>query len=236
MLLVFFDETSDSKFKDYFGLSCVVINSAHYTQVKTEFHNILLKNGWNPEIEFKGSYLFSANSGDTDIDIERRILIAEGILDLNTSKKNARINFHYFKTRSTNHKDDYLEYAPQLLEKVLPKPKHKNGKDIVSIHCDKRSDISINELRSVFLPVIHKKKYTLYEDIHMVNSRFETVGILYADIVGYLIARVDTISTDAELFENIPPEEWENNGKIKKWKSSTKLLGKIKNLNLYELR
>ena len=30
MLLVFIDETGDDKFKDYFGLSCAVINTNFY--------------------------------------------------------------------------------------------------------------------------------------------------------------------------------------------------------------
>ena len=66
-------------------------------------------------------------------------------------------------------------------------------------------------------------------------SSFHTVGILYADLVGYLCARVDTISKDSELFENIPPDQWDSNGKIRKWKSSTKLLESIKKFDQYEV-
>ena len=48
MLLVFVDETSDSKFKDYFGLSVATINYTKYSKVKTEFQKILKKaNGMN---------------------------------------------------------------------------------------------------------------------------------------------------------------------------------------------
>ena len=62
----------------------------------------------------------------------------------------------------------------------------------------------------------------------MTTSNFNTVGILYADIIGYLAARVDTISTDSELFEGITSKEFEKNGKIKKLKSSMILISKIK--------
>ncbi len=236
MILAFFDETSDSKFKNYFGLCCVTINSAFYTQVKRQFQNVLIENGWNPEIEFKGSYLFSAKSGDPNIDISQRVLIAEQILELNTANKNARICFHYFRNECDDHKSAYLKYAPLLLKRALGKANHKNGKDIVSINCDRRDDISINEFRSIFLPIIEEKEYTLFEDIIVPTSRFDTVGILYADLVAYLTARVDTISNDFELFENVPSEEWKNNGKIKKLVSSTKLLDQIKNLDQYELK
>ena len=75
----------------------------------------------------------------------------------------------------------------------------------------------------------------MLEDIVISRSGFHTVGVLYADIVGYLYARVDTIANDSELFQNIPPEQWENNGKIKKLKSSTNLLGLIKKFDRYEV-
>ncbi len=236
MIMIFFDETGDSKFKEYFGICCVRINSAFYTQVKREFQSILESNQWDTNIEFKGSHLFSANSGDTNITIDQRINIAESLIGLNTANKNARICFSYFSKVSTDHRSDYLEYLPILLDKALPKVNHKNGKDIVTIHCDNRSDISINEVRESIMPIISSNEYTLFEDVSMPNSRFETVGLLYADLIGYLIARVETISSDAELFENIPQDQWENNGKVKKLKSSTKLLQQIKNINLYKVK
>ena len=68
------------------------------------------------------------------------------------------------------------------------------------------------------------------------TSNFDTVGIAYADIVGYHVARIDTISNDSELFDNIPPEMFQENGKIKKLRSSMRIINKIKNLSLYEVK
>ncbi len=70
----------------------------------------------------------------------------------------------------------------------------------------------------------------------MASSNFNTVGLLYADIIGYLAARIDTISTDSELFEGITPEQYETNGKIKKLRSSVSLILKIKNIDKYEIK
>jgi len=50
-----------------------------------------------------------------------------------------------------------------------------------------------------------------------------------------LNSRVDIISNDSQLFENIPPEQLLNNGKIKKLISSNKLLALIKKFNRYEV-
>ena len=239
MILVFVDETSDTKFKDYFGLSCAVVKHNFYRQIKEGFQTILLEGGWDPSIEFKGSYLFSASKGCVDIDVSTRVEMAEAIIDLNIAKKNARMNFSYFKTRTQDEKADYLRYLPALLYRVLPnvtKGQKGQGKDLVSIQCDIRSDISGEEIREAIMPALNSRGYQLFEDVNQVASNFYTVGIAYADIVGYLMARIDTIVNDSELFDNIPPEMFETNGKIRKLRSSMHLAEKIKNLSVYEVK
>jgi hypothetical protein len=237
MLLIFVDETSDSKFKEYFGLSVATINHSQYKKIKNGFQDVLRKGGWDETIEFKGSYLFSATNGDKSVPIEKRIEIASGILDLNTANKNARMSFHYVMRKKTeNHKQEYLDTLPLVLNKALPKATKGTGKDIAAIYCDHRSDITSFEVQNVIAPILKKKGFTLLEKVAMPHSNFHTVGILYADIVGYLSARIDTISNDSELFESIPVDQFENNGKVKKLKSSVELIKKIKNLDRYEVR
>ncbi len=236
MILLFIDETGDTKFKEYFGLSIAVINSNFYQTLKTGFHKILTDAGWDTAVEFKGSYLFSAKSGCRNISIEKRVEIASKLLDLNTSKINARIKFAYFHKDSQDHKQDYLLYLPKLVDKILPPAKKAGGKDIIAVYCDNRTDMFPSEIQNVLKPVLKKRKYTLLENVVMTDSDFNTIGILYADLVGYLSARIDTISNDSELFENIPPEEFEKNGKIRKLKSSKKLIDAIKSLKAYTVK
>ena len=69
----------------------------------------------------------------------------------------------------------------------------------------------------------------------LVESNFETVGVLYADIVSYLMARIQNISNDSELFENVS-ELLNQLGKIMKLKSSVKLTEMIKNLTIYGVK
>ncbi len=159
MLLVFVDETSDSKFKDYLGLSVATINYTKYPKVKTEFQKILKKSKWDESIEFKGSCLFSTKSGDTKVTIEERIEIAEKVIDLNISKTNARMNFHYLKHTADpkEHGKEYLRLLPLLLNKCIPKAPSGAGKNIVSIYCDYRNDINIKELRDAITPIFHNK-------------------------------------------------------------------------------
>lgn len=143
MICIFFDETSDSKFKDYFGICCAAVKHNYYGQIKEGFQKILLEGGWDPTVEFKGAYLFSPSKGCTNIPVEKRVEMAEAVIDLNVANKNARMKFSYFKKASTNQKDDYLKYLPVILEKTLKKYGRDSGygKDLVSIHCDNRTDI-----------------------------------------------------------------------------------------------
>jgi len=236
MISVFIDETSDSKFKDYFGLCVATINSSFYPKVKAEFQQILRRYGWDTTVEFKGSFLFSAKQGDANITVEDRVSIAQELISLNKSEVNARMKFHYFAKNSTDQKADYLRFLPILLKKALPRAQEKDGKNLVSVHYDQRSDISPKDIRKAVTPILEDRGYHLFEDVVMAVSRFDTVGIIYADIVGYLQARVQTITKDAELFENIEPEHWKTNGKLRKLQSSTKILHGIKALKLYKVK
>jgi hypothetical protein len=138
----------------------------------------------------------------------------------------------YLKHETDNPKEDYLRTLPLVLEKALPKATDKRqGKDLVTLAYDRRDDISPAEVRAAVDPIIRKRGYTLVEDVCMANSNYHTVGILFADIVGYLVARIDTISNDAELFENLSPEQKSQNGKIRKLQTSQDLLENVRSLS-----
>ena len=65
------------------------------------------------------------------------------------------------------------------------------------------------------------------------KSNYDTVGIMFTDLVGYLAGRVDTISNDSDLFEGLTHEQFERNGKIRKLRSSQDLISKINNLEIF---
>lgn len=235
MKLVFIDETGDKKIKDYLGICVALIDATHYPILKDNFQKILRESSWNESIEFKGSHLFSASKGDISVNVDKRIVIAEKILNLNVANKNSRMVFHFGSQRGVRKiSTTYLDSLPSFLAKVLPKPqKGGKAKNLLAITCDYRNDLSDIETHKKILPVLNKKGWELFEQVSVMHSNFHTVGILFADIVGYLAGRIDTIQNDAGLFENIPLKELEQNGKYRKLMSSTKLLGLVKRLNLY---
>ena len=237
MILLFVDETGDAKLKDYFGLCCAKINSTFYRQIKTDTQRILTEGGWDPKVEFKGSFLFSASKGDPQITIERRIEMADKILALNKSQKNARIEFAYLKNKkSENPRNDYLRYLPELLKRALPRSSNrKGGKAVAILHCDYRSDIKASDIHNAVADMIREQGYALFEDVVMAPSNFHTVGILYADIFGYLFCRHDILKNDSDLFE-LSPNQLATDGRIKKLKTSTNLLGLVKKFKSYEVK
>jgi hypothetical protein len=236
MWLAFVDETSDTKYKDYFGLSVALVNATFYPNIKREAQHILIEGGWDPNIEFKGSFLFSASKGCASVPVNKRIELASDLLELNASNKNRRMKFYYVKMTSGNHKEDYLKYLPLLLKKGLPKASPKSGKDLFCLTCDKRADIQASEVHNAIRSIVNQRGYVIFEEVSMATSGFNTVGLLYADIVGYLMSRIDNISRDADLFDSIPQECFETDGRVKKLKSSASLISKINRLSLFEVR
>jgi hypothetical protein len=235
MQLVFVDETGDEKFKDYLGVSMVVVDSAFYGAIKQRAQELLRDGGWDEAVEFKGSYLFSGASGCKNVLVEKRIELASGLIDLHVSARNRRMKFFYVHTKTTAPRDAYLESASGLLRRALPKKSRKTGKNLLMLTCDERSDISPAAVHEAVAPVLAEKGYVLHETVSMPRSNFHTVGLLYADIVGYLAARIHNISADIELFESIPPELLKTNGKVRKLVSSQELMAKVKKLKWYEM-
>jgi hypothetical protein len=230
MQLVFIDETSDDKYKDYFGICCAVMSSHSYAILKRTTQKILIESGWDPNIEFKGCTLFSGSRGDISISVEKRIEIATNLLKLNISKKHSRIKFFYLNKNSNDFAKDYLKVVPILLNKALPR-----GKDLLSFHFDRYDSVGHKELRKLVQEVLIKKKLELLEDINPSNSNFETIGILFVDLVGYLLGRIKTISNDLDLFKDLTEEQRNKNGKLKKLESSTNLIKLIKQIKVYKL-
>jgi hypothetical protein len=231
MKLVFVDESGDDKHKEYFGLCVAVIDAAHYQTLKLGFHAILERYGWDPDIEFKGQYLFSASKGDKSVGCDTRVAMCSEILDLTSAESNSRAKFYYLATNSwSTEKETYLSLLSDALTKALPKVSKGGHKSLVQIACDNRQDISIRQLRNVVLPCLEKKRLVLCEDVLQASSNYYTVGVLLADIVAYLAARIETIATDDQLFENISEEEMENNHKLRKLRQSSELINKVKKI------
>jgi hypothetical protein len=233
MKLVFIDETGDRKFKDYLGICVATMDSRSYPLLKRQSLEILQNASWDPTKEFKGSFLFSASKGATDVEVEARVEASE-LLDLNASDKKSRLRFAYTGMTSTDKATDYLAVVPRLLSnnKVIAKAPKGAGKNLVGVTCDDRDDVNPSDLHEAVRPVLEEKGYVLLERVMQAVSAPESVGLMYADLVAYLLGRIATISNDAELFEGLDQEQLESSGKIRKLRSSNSLIEKIKKLEI----
>lgn len=227
MFLAFVDETGDVKRRDYLGLSIAVINSLHYLALKPRAQKILTDAGWDPNIEFKGAHLFSASKGCLNVPIEARVDVAHRLLELNVAAKNVRIRFCYVALASTDVGDDYHKYLPGLLKRTLPRAPKGAGKNLLAVTCDERDDLSLDQLHERISAVATDRGYVLLERVHVTRSSFHTVGLMFADLVGYLVGRMETITADADLFDGLTSEQLESNGILRKLKTSQVLVQKI---------
>src|SRR5690606_20674463 len=150
MKLIFIDETGDRKYKDYLGVCVATMDSKSYPLLKREALKILESANWDPDLEFKGSYLFSASKGATEVDVEARVDVASRLLDLNASE-NSRLRFAYTDLVSKDKGAGYLAAVGQLLSsrKVIGKAPTGAGKNLVAVVCDELPDVGSRELHEI---------------------------------------------------------------------------------------
>jgi hypothetical protein len=233
MKFLFIDETLDSANVHYLGVCGVLIDSSKYGEMKREYLSKIAKYGWDPSIEFKGTMIFSSSQGCPSVSVEKRIELVRDLVSMNTSTSNSRIKFCYAYTTSGSTTRSYLDLVSTVTSKILePSITTKNGKDVVSICVDQRSDIKTSDLRSVIDPIIAKKKALLFEDVIQSKSSTYTMGIFFADIIGYLLARKDNLSVSCRILEEADPEVRRTNGQIRKLLASTEIVGMIKSIRI----
>ena len=233
MRLVFIDETGDQEQKDYLGFCIATVDGRFYPLLKRKAHSILKAAGWDPAVEFKGHYLFSASKGCSTVPVDTRVEAAGRLLDLNSASQNSRMYFHYGRLSSANPAADYMRLVPPLLNRALSRAPTGAGKNLISVVCNERSDISRSALHAAIDTVVKKKGFVLLENVIVAHSTYDTIGLMFADLVAYLAARVDTIASDVELVHGLTPEQIQSNGKLRKLQSSRALIDRIKNLTLY---
>ncbi len=212
------------------------MDSRSYPLLKKQSQEILEKIGWDANTEFKRSCLFSASKGSTGVDVQKHVDAAHELLDLNASEKKSRLRFAYGRINSTDKGADYLSELPRLLRlsKILPKAPKGAGKNLILVVCDDRDDVDADKLLSAIKLVLNEKGYVILERVTQTTSAPDTVGLMFGDLVEYLVGRVDTIANDTELFEGLDQKQLATNGKIRKLKSSSELIKKIKKLDLYQ--
>lgn len=235
MKFLFVDETYDSSHPNYLGLCFALIDGTKYPLIKKTFFKHLEKYDWDTDIEFKGRWIFSASKGCENVPVEERIKLTKEIIDLNTSSKTrARIKFLYVYTEQGSGSFEYRKLFAFGLGQVLPKAPKGMGKNLLAIYCDRREDVKAKDIRHIAEPILRKKHYILFEDPHFITSTVHTVGICVADMVAYLMSRVNVIQVDRSLFDDLTSERAQTNMRLQKVLTSKRLINAIKRMDVYK--
>ena len=200
MQLVFIDET---KIQDIFCISMVIINSAKYALLKREYLSVFENYGWEHNLdnnEFKGNVIFSSTrpKASKNILIETRVEICNEFLKHVIGERNKRMDVIFFanELKGKDRWKVYFDVVPKLLEKKLKKQPKKDGKNCVAIFCDdfgekKNYKKDFLEMRSQIATILKNKELIFFEEIFFCPSTSYTMGITYADIIGFLTAKND---------------------------------------------
>lgn len=107
MKFLFMDEvTHPQKNLNFLGIGAILIDSANYVKFKENFYEAFNELGWNPNIEFKGKYLFS-RKGDSSVSVEKRIDFIRKITESSKAQRNARYTFYFAYTFEGNDTENY---------------------------------------------------------------------------------------------------------------------------------
>lgn len=233
MKLLFIDETSDSGNPNYLGVCAALIDATRYSDMKRSMLTLLSQAQWDVDTEFKGTTIYSQSKGCEDILVDQRIRLAEQIINLNASNANARITFSYRYSPNLNTSSVYLRLVHEAVNSLVKQcSSERNGKNLISIHCDERRDVDVDEIRTSIAPILERKGYVLFEDIMQTISNNQSVGLMFADIVGYLISRVHNIHVSESLLSDPDSETAKKNGQLRKLVASKKILSQIKQIRV----
>ena len=198
MQLVFIDETEQ---KNTFAISVIVMNSSKYGSFKKKYLNILKKYKWDHKDdrnEFKGTAILGSTKTNSLSPLEKKEMCSELLHIIQSTNKIVRpyIAYHDIsKNRTGVYKQElYFKSIPLILEKALKKSSAKNSKNVVCIFCDKFSIANKNKneyqkMRKEIASILKLKKLIFFEEIYFSKSTNYTIGISYADLIGYLLLK-----------------------------------------------
>ena len=202
MKLIFIDETGQG---DKFAISIIVVDSTKYGRFKREYLNILKKYNWdhkNDKNEFKGSCIL--NPPETcKLTLRQRIEMCYELLCI-VQSKNAILKPYvaYHDLSKNNHQNKigiykqklYFKSIPLILNKALKRYPVRDSKNVICIFCDdfcvaKENKTEYQEMREKIAAILKSKDLTFFEEIFFYQSTNYTIGLSYADIIGYLLLK-----------------------------------------------
>ena len=198
MKFIFIDETEQ---KNTFAISVIVMDSSKYGSFKKKYLNILKKYKWDHKDdrnEFKGTAILGSTKTNSLSPLEKKEMCSELLHIIQSTNKIVRpyIAYHDISKNKTGvYKQElYFKSIPIILEKALKKLSAQNSKNVVCIFCDKFSIANKNKnayqkMREKIAAILKLKNLIFFEEIFFSDSTNYTIGLSYADLVGYLLLK-----------------------------------------------
>jgi hypothetical protein len=216
MKLLFFDETSNNRDKQFFAICGVCIDSANYKRVAEVFREAFKNSGWQEECEFKGRFLFSESKGDPSVPVIKRIDLARSLIEANVAQRNARLKAVLVWNKKGPTTENYLNLLSSAAKRALGTraSSQQRDKNLCIAFCDRYEQANPRDIWQTLRNAVEDRGYVLAEDVAIAQkftSMEAMVGLCYADLIAYLASWValfrDVNKAQLSLFEELQLNE-----------------------------
>jgi hypothetical protein len=235
MKFIFLDETTGRRGTNLYGVCGVSIDDKHYASLARAITRCFSEANWDPNIEFKGRWLFSATKGDTSVDVDKRIELAATMIRLNVAQKNAKLKIVFTWNNAGEGAENHLSLTSKLLQALLPaiKPGRK-GKPCIVFH-DRTDKIPEQDLWASINGTLSSKNYHLVEDVNMIREWKATqIGLCLCDLIAYLAAWHCSTANAKEAQMRLFDEEQISPHDVRKAETVETIFQNLKNIRIIE--
>ena len=234
MKFIFIDETSNNKKNpNFYGICGVCIDEKHYPGFAREVTKCFKDAGWNTEIEFKGSYLFSTSRGDPNVNVDARIDMVDKIIALNIAEKNAKLKAVFAWNEARDTADNHLFLVKQVLCKLLPSINKNRKEKPCLVLADRNDKILQRALWETVNDTLADRNYCLVEDVHIFNVwKPSHIGLCLCDLIGYMASWFCLSKTAEEAQKSLFAEESISQYDAGKAKTVKRIFQNLKNVTI----
>ena len=202
MKFIFIDETEQN---NIFAISVIVMDSSRYGSFKKKYLDILKKYSWDhkdDKNEFKGTAILGSTKTNSLSPQGKKDMCYELLNIIQSTNKIVRPYIAYHNLSKDNSQNKigaykqrlYFKSIPLILKKALKKSSAKSSKNVVCIFCDEFSIANKNKteyqkMRKEIASILKLKNLIFFEEIYFSKSTNYTIGISYADLIGYLLLK-----------------------------------------------
>jgi len=203
MKFIFLDETQNKRKRDFYGICGISIDARFYPSIAREVKQLFNNVGWNLRFEFKGRFLFSSKKGDPNVTIDKRIELANQMINLNVAKKNARLNAIFVWNEASDTTENHLYLTKCALKELL-----SSNNKLYIIFADRNDKIKHQDLWKAAYDIIVNKSCCLVEDVVIIKEWKPTqVGLCLCDLIAYLASWSCLTQSPVEAQQSLFEEE-----------------------------